>query len=331
MLRLRARDAGRAAMAMAATLFVSLAALTGCAGTPSDSTAGIRGYVALADGAHVHRGALEDWAPGNFGDVSNSGLVIGERCAAVIDSGGTLAAGRRLVAALRAVTAKPVCYLINTHAHPDHVLGNQAFFDAARLEGHAAPIVVGHARLPAALAVRGPYYLNALKRDFGPVLAENTAIVAPTLLVHDTMQLDLGNRVLDLKAWPTAHTDADLSVLDRNSGTLFLGDLLFVDHTPVIDGRLKGWLSALTQMQSWAVTTVVPGHGAPSRDWPGALRPQQSYLQILQADVRRAIKDGRTLSQAVTSVQPDRSDWRLLDVFHARNVTAAYAELEWDE
>jgi len=318
-------------VAVAALLAAAVIALTGCATPSPASTPASARYAEWADGVLVHRGALEDWGPGNLGDVSNSGLVIGERCVAVIDTGGTLAAGRRLVAAMRAVTTKPVCYLVNTHAHPDHVLGNAAFIDAARAEGQPAPVVVGHARLPAALAVRGPYYLNALKRDFGPALAEATAIVPPALLVQDTLQLDLGGRVLDLKAWPTAHTDADLSVLDRASGTLFLGDLLFVGHTPVVDGRLKGWLAALAQMQAWPVAVVVPGHGAPSRDWPGALRPQQRYLQTLQADVRLAIKQGRTLSQAVASVQPDRADWLLLDVFHARNVTAAYAELEWDE
>lgn len=324
-----ARTPGR--VMAAAALAVVLVAGPGCAVTQTATEPRAAVFVALAEGVYLHRGSLEDWGPGNIGDVSNSGLLIGERCAAVIDTGGTLAAGRRLVAALRAVTTKPVCYLINTHAHPDHVLGNQAFLDAAQASGQTAPMVVGHARLPAALAVRGPYYLNALRRDFGPTLAENTAIVAPTLLVQDTLQLDLGGRVLDLKAWATAHTDADLSVLDRASGTLFLGDLLFVDHTPVLDGRLKGWLTALEQMRSWSVATVVPGHGAPSRDWPAALIPQERYLQSLRSDVRQAIKAGRTLSQAVADVQPDRSGWRLLDVFHARNVTAAYAELEWDE
>lgn len=324
----RARASGVAGAALLGSI---LATLAGCAGpVPASASASAR-YVAWADGVHVHRGALEDWGPGNLGDVSNSGLVIGERCVAVIDTGGTVTAGRRLVAAMRAVTAKPVCYLVNTHAHPDHILGNAAFIDAARAEGQSAPTVVGHARLPAALAVRGPYYLNALRRDFGPALAQDTAIVAPSLLVQDTRQLDLGGRLLDLKAWPTAHTDADLSVLDRTSGTLFLGDLLFVDHTPVVDGRLKGWLAALAQMQAWPVAVVVPGHGAPSRDWPAAIAPQQRYLQTLQADVRSAIKQGRTLSQAVATVQPDRPGWRMLDLFHARNVTAAYAELEWDE
>jgi quinoprotein relay system zinc metallohydrolase 2 len=258
-------------------------------------------------------------------------VVIGTRCVAVIDTGGTVATGRRLHAALRRITSLPVCYVINTHAHPDHVLGNQAFVDAAQAEGAASPQFVGHARLPAALALRGPYYLNALRRDFSAPQAEAARIVVPTVLVQDALQLDLGGRSLSLRAWPTAHTDADLSVLDLDTQTLFLGDLLFIDHTPVLDGRIKGWLAAMAQWRSWPVARVVPGHGAPSADWPGAIAPQQHYLEALQADVRRALKQGLTLSQAVAQIAPDRSGWRLLDVFHARNVTAAYAELEWED
>lgn len=285
----------------------------------------------IAPGVYLHRGALEDWGPANQGDVSNSGFVVGSRCVAVIDTGGSVQVGRRLLAALRQATRLPICYVINTHAHPDHVLGNSAFADAARQAGEPAPQFVGHRRLPAALGTRGPFYLNALKRDFGPAYADSTRIVAPTLLVDDTLELELGERRLSLRAWPTAHTDADLSVLDERSGTLFLGDLLFVDHTPVVDGRLNGWLAVLAQLRGWPVATVVPGHGAPSPDWPAALDAEQAYLSRLQADVRAAIKAGWTLPQAVARIAPDRPDWRLLEVFHARNVTAAYAELEWED
>ncbi|WP_235566211.1 quinoprotein relay system zinc metallohydrolase 2 [Methylibium sp. Root1272] len=286
----------------------------------------------IAPGVYLHRGVLEDWGATNQGDVSNSGIVVGSRCVAVIDTGGSAAVGQRLLAAVRNVTPLPVCYVINTHAHPDHVLGNSVFADAARPADQAAPQFVGHRRLPAALAARGPFYLNALKRDFGADFADGARIVPPTRLVDDTLELDLGGRRLSLRAWPTAHTDADLSVLDETSGTLFLGDLLFVDHTPVVDGRLKGWLAALAQLRGWqGIVTVVPGHGAPSRAWPAALDAEQAYLTRLQSDVRAALKAGLTLPQAVARIAPDRPDWRLLDVFHARNVTAAYAELEWED
>lgn len=304
----------------------ALAALVGAAAAAQVPPPSAESLEKLAPGVYVRRGALEDWGASNGGRVANLGLVVGSRCAAVIDTGGTPGDGRAFRAAVERTAGVPVCYVINTHAHPDHVLGNQAFEDA----GAGAPQFVGHARLPAALGKRGPFYLNALRRDFrGP--DADAKIVAPTRTVEQELELDLGGRKLRLTAWPTAHTDSDLTVLDETSGTLFLGDLLFAGHTPVVDGKLKGWLAALQQLRGWKVATAVPGHGAPSRDWPGALDAEERYLTRLQADTRRAIKDGWTLSQAVERIAPDRAEWRLLDVFHKRNVTAAYAELEWDD
>lgn len=310
---------------VAAAVGLALAACSAGCGSVATAGGAASALQALAPGVYVHRGALEEWGPANGGDVANTAVVIGSRCVAVIDSGGTDAVGRQLLAALRRLTPLPVCYVISTHAHPDHVFGNAAFSAV-----HPAPRFVGHRRLPAALAARGPTYLNALKRDFGAGAAATTRLVAPDLLVEDRLELDLGDRRLSLRAWPTAHTDADLSVLDETTRTLFLGDLLFVDHVPVVDGRLKGWLAVLDELRGWPVERVLPGHGAPSGDWPAALDAQQRYLQTLQADVRRALKDGLTLSQAVARIAPDRPGWRLLDAFHARNVTAAYAELEWE-
>ena len=281
----------------------------------------------VAPGVYVHLGRLEDWGPANQGDVANSGFIIGSRCVAVIDPGGGAAPAQRLLEQVQRTTPLPICYVINTHAHPDHVLGNSVLADAPRAAGAE---FVGHHKLPAALQARAPYYLNALRRDFGAEHATAVRIVVPTRRVEGLLQLDLGDRLITLQAWPTAHTDADLTVLDERTRTLFLGDLLFVKHTPVVDGRLKGWLAVLGQLRDASVAHAVPGHGAVSTDWPRALDAEQHYLLQLQADVRHALKQGLTLSQAVERIAPDRPDWLLLDVFHRRNVTAAYAELEWE-
>ena len=135
-----------------------------------------------------------------------------------------------------------------------------------------------------------------------------------------------------LQSWPTAHTDNDLTVYDARTRTLFLGDLLFVGHLPVVDGSLRGWLKVMAQLRSLDVALAVPGHGPASRDWPAALDAQQRYLEGLLRDTRAAIKSRIAIQPTVDAVKPaPGTSWLLVDRFHKRNVTAAYAELEWED
>lgn len=281
----------------------------------------------VAPGVFVHFGVLEEWQPRNAGDVANLGFIVGSRCVAVVDSGGTPQVGRRLLAAVRKATPLPVCYVINTHAHPDHILGNVAFTEPP---GEAVRFV-GSARLSASLAARERSTLNSLQRDFGLRLPRE-AIVYPTLTVDRQLEVDLGDRLLLLQAWPTAHTDHDLTVYDRQTRTLFLADLWFVGHLPVLDGRLRGWLDVMDSLQAIDAALAVPGHGPASSDWPAAMAPQRAYLSRLMADTRAALRAKMTIQQAVDSITaPADASWQLTELFHRRNVTAAYAELEWED
>lgn len=292
----------------------------------------------VAPGVFVHIGLIEDWLPGNGGDVANLGFVVGGRCVAVIDSGGTPEIGRRLRAAVTRVTPLPVCYVINTHAHPDHVLGNVAFLNVkpdpkpgAASASTTASDFVAAARFGPALAPRAPYYLNALQRDFGITLPRE-AIIEANLSVERSLELDLGDRSLTLQAWPSAHTDNDLTVYDRKSRTLFASDLLFVGHLPVLDGKLLGWLAVLTELRRLDVAVAVPGHGPVSSAWPAVMDAQSAYLTMLLSQTRAALKNKLTIQQTVDSiVSPADAPWSLVKRFHRRNVTAAYAELEWEE
>jgi quinoprotein relay system zinc metallohydrolase 2 len=274
-----------------------------------------------APGIYVHYGRQSLANRANAGDIANAGFIVGARCVAVVDTGGSYATGRALRAAIRVVTPLPVCYVINTHAHPDHVFGNAAFAsDGAEF--------VAHARAPEALRRRGPHYLAALARDLGDA-AGGTKIVLPTRTVEGSDSLDLGSRVLTLRSWPTAHTDADLTVFDEATRTLWLGDLAFAGHVPVVDGNLRGFLAAIGTLRSMTADFAIPGHGRAAR-WPAVLDAEEAYLLRLQSDVRAAIKSGRTLAQAVATVRGDRGTWLLYGDFHKRNVSAAYAELEWE-
>ncbi|HVR92469.1 MAG TPA: MBL fold metallo-hydrolase, partial [Casimicrobiaceae bacterium] len=166
-------------------------------------------------------------------------------------------------------------------------------------------------------------------RDLGDA-ADQSGVVLPTRAVASTDELDLGGRILSLRAWKTAHTDNDLTVFDQASRTLWLGDLLFVGHVPVVDGNLRGFLAALEEVKTLRANLVIPGHGR-ALAWPEAMAAEERYLRRLLDDVRAAIKAKRTLAETLASVDEGREQWLLFDSFHKRNVSAAYAELEWDE
>ena len=278
----------------------------------------------VAPGVYVRAGLIEDIAQENAGRIANIGFVVGEASVAVIDTGSSMQEGEALLAALRAATDKPVRYVINTHMHPDHILGNAAF------EGLSATFA-GHRKLPGAMQSHGEFYLKNFLRLIGPEALTGTRIVPPTLLVSDTAEIDLGGRVLDLKAWPTAHTDNDLTVIDRKTGTLFAGDLVFMQHLPVLDGSIKGWIAVMQDLPKVQAERVVPGHGPASAKWPEALAPQQAYFTRLAKDLRGMLAEGTDVGAASAAAGlSERDNWSLFDRFNARNATAAYAELEWE-
>ncbi len=277
----------------------------------------------IAPGVYLHQGEPEQSQDAPLEDVANIGFVVGARSVAVIDTGGSHRVGAALREAVRAVTDKPVGHVILTHVHNDHVLGAAAF-------APDRPQVIGHARLPGALVQRGQFYLDGLRRALGEQAA-GTRVVAPTRTVADVLELDLGGRVLVLRAHRTAHTDNDLSVYDRQTRTLWLSDLLFRGRVPALDGSVLGWLEVMDALARVPAARVVPGHGPPATDWPAALAPQRRYLQGMVDEVRAALRARVPLRRAVERVGlGERRHWLLFDWYHRRNVTAAFVELEWE-
>lgn len=278
----------------------------------------------VADGVFVHRGFVDTPTPENQGDLANIGFIIGDEAVAVIDAGGTAKVAEGLLAAIRAQTDKPVRYLLLTHMHPDHVLGANVF-DAV------GATIIGHANLKDALLARAETYTDNIRRLVGDEAFEGTEVVFPDESVSGAREIDLGGRVLRLEAHETAHTSTDMTVYDVETDTWFLGDLLFSEHTPALDGSIVGWLKLMETLSAREVVRVVPGHGPEAMSWPDAAAPMLTYLGKIAEETRAAVKEGRTLGDTVRSAgESERENWELFDEFNPRNVTAAYTELEWE-
>jgi len=278
----------------------------------------------VAKGIFVHFGKHELPDHQNHGAIANIGFIVGDFCVAVVDTGGNPEQGYALKKVIAKTTKKPVCYVINTHVHPDHIYGNIAF-------KQPGVKFIGHYKLARAMSARADYYINKASEQLGIELTTSN-LIAPDKPVRKQTVIDLGSRKLILTAHPTAHTDNDLTVYDQNTNTMWMSDLLFLEHLPVIDGSLKGWIKELERLEKRPYKVVIPGHGPIVTDWPKSLQAEKNYLLTLLTEIRAMIKDGRFLEQAVEEVGYSEKDkWKLFDQFHKRNVTTAFAELEWED
>ncbi|HAZ61280.1 MAG TPA: quinoprotein relay system zinc metallohydrolase 2 [Gammaproteobacteria bacterium] len=278
----------------------------------------------VAEGVHVHRGGHHSLTSPDRADIANLGVVIGTDCVAVIDTGGSVAVGRALRQAIAGLTSLPVCWVINTHVHFDHVLGNAAFADAQT-------VFVGHVGLAEAVAASRAFFVEHFTAELGGGKDAAAQVITPSRGVTDTLELPLGGRSLLLKAHPGAHSGQDLTVFDAATGTLFVGDLLFVERVPSLDGSLLGWLALLETLPGVGVVRVVPGHGPASVAGPHEVQRLREYLEGLRDGVRAAIAEGAVAEDAAAGIAAaEATRWVLFPEVHPRNVVRAWMELEWE-
>ena len=279
----------------------------------------------IQPGIYVHQGEHLDVDHGYHGDICNIGFIIGDQSVAVIDTGGSLKIGRQLLKAIREKTSLPISYVINTHVHLDHIYGNAAFINEN-------PIFVGHSELPKAMLLRKEFY-ETTNQNFLNIPPEESIQIPPSLLIsiNKPQEIDLGNRKLRFEAFPSAHTNNDLIVVDINTKTAWLADLMFTERTPSMDGDIHGWINALEKIEKSNYEVIIPGHGTPPTNNNKAIRKIKSYLELLRNEIRQAIDDGMDLQDALDTIaRSEKNKWELFDVQNARNINMVYPIMEWE-
>jgi len=271
----------------------------------------------IADDTWVLTGRSEDFSFTNGGNIVNTAFIVTQAGVLVIDSGPSRAYGEQLRRAIARITRQPVVRVINTHHHPDHFLGNQAF----------APDTL--AALPGTIHgihTEGGSFNDNMYRLAGDWMA-GTEPVAP---IHPLAAgpLELGGHQFELIALE-GHTGADLAILDRSTGVLFAGDLVFHDRAPTTPhARLPAWQASLDTLEALPFRHLVPGHGPVAND-AGPIRQTRAWLGWLDRTLRQAADEGLDMTEALALPLP--AEFRRLAVVDAeyrRSVGQLYPALE---
>lgn len=273
----------------------------------------------VADGVYALIGKTENFNRDNGGNIVNTGFIIGRDGVIVIDSGPSKAYGEQQRAAIARVTDKPIVQLLLTHAHPDHVFGNQAY--------PGIPV----ASLPATavtLTQSGDALLGNLYRLVGDAMRD-TEVRLPNAVAADGA-VSMAGRKLRLMA-TRGHTDGDLMVFDEATRTLFAGDLVFFERTPTTpNADLPRWLSTLDSLDSLDFAVLVPGHGPVLHDHAG-IAQTRDYLRWLRDGLQGAARRGLDMPEVLQLPVPERfQQLAVLKTEYERSVTHLYPAYELD-
>ena len=278
----------------------------------------------VADKIYVHFGFQEDANKINKGDISNIGFIVGDKSILVIDTGGTPSIGESLYKKINDISSLPISYVVITHSHPDHYFGTNVFINKSI-------DIIGHSKLQRSLDANFEFYKNLQlvnTRDQSVKEFENFKITK-FVNVEKNLTIDLGNRVVEIKAWPSGHTDNDLSIFDKKTRTLWTENI-FIRRTPSIRASVKGWKKNLEETSKMDVNLIVPGHG-PVKKKNEALEPMLSYFNRLIDNTRKFHKNNISLSKAIENFpSQNMENWLLYNIYHPSNITKVYTELEWE-
>ena len=260
---------------------------------------------------------------------SNTAIIENEDGLVIVDSHSKPSAARVIVERVKAITTKPVRYVVNTHFHWDHWHGNEVYPGAypdveivtnqitreamlakgvprIRQQIRAMPAEI--AKLKEDLAAAPPERRAEMQSNLRQAESYYTELNAltpalPTMAFENTMRLIRRDREIELTYLGRAHTEGDVFVYLPKEKIVITGDAV-IGWTPYMgDGYPDDWVKTLKRLERYDFESMIMGHGdVAGKAW---LRLFTSYIEDLIAAVRREAAAGATLDQIKERV-PDQ-------------------------
>ena len=223
------------------------------------------------------------------GEGGNIGVSAGEDGVFVIDDE-FAPLSQKIMAAVKAISDKPIRFLVNTHWHGDHVGGNENF-------GKAGVVIIAHDNVYKRMSVGGA--IQMLKQNYAPY----PKAALPVITFSQSATFHLNGDDLISTHLPPAHTDGDSFIRFAKANVIHTGDVFAAYRYPFIDpesgGSVKGILKAIDTILPMIDdnTKVIPGHGGLS-----SKKDVLAYRKMIAtaiAKIEPMAKSGKTLQQVI--------------------------------
>ncbi|MEW6520074.1 MAG: MBL fold metallo-hydrolase [Thermodesulfobacteriota bacterium] len=264
------------------------------------------GLTRITDHVYAYVDVKEAGPANSFG--ANAGIIIGPDSIIVIDTLISSREGQRFLRDIREITDKPISYVINTHAHLDHVFGNGVF------AGQNAA-VIAHVDCRDEMARKGADTLaQAGKYGLTPEEMAGTAIVLPDLTFSGRLQLYPGGLEVQLIHVAPSHSPGSILVYLPAEKVVFTGDILFTAFHPYMgDGDIAGWQQTLDFLAGLDADHIIPGHGPLSAKQDVA--DMKGYITLFDK-MARALTAGKIppaeIAAEMTRILPARAQGQWL-------------------
>jgi cyclase len=226
-----------------------------------------------------------------FGRGGNIGLAVGPEAVFVVDDQ-FAPLTPKLLAAIRAITDRPVRFVLNTHWHFDHTGGNENM-------GKAGALVVAHDNVRRRMSTG--QFIEFIKRQ-EPAAAPGAL---PIVTFNDAVTFHINGDEVAVFHLPHAHTDGDAVVHFRRANVVHMGDVYVTGSFPFVDlssgGSVSGIIRGVERVLALIddATKVIPGHGPMSNKV--ALRAYRDMLVTVRDRVHAEVAKGRTIDQILAA------------------------------
>ena len=269
---------------------------------------------------------------------SNAGLIVDGDQSLLVDTLFDAPLTRDMLSIMEDATgiaADRINTLVNTHANGDHTHGNglctraeiiASEAGASEMEAFGAERLQMMMEMVPELGETGRYLIDI----FGPFNFNDVAEKLPTRTFRDKLKIKVGDKTVELKEVGPAHTRGDLLVFAEEDSTVFTGDILFIEGTPIIwAGPVSNWLKACDLIIERRPEVIVPGHG-PMTDIRGVERVKE-YLSYIDLEARKRFDAGMSVREAAFDISlSDFDSWTDAERI-AVNLDTLYREYSADD